>query len=80
MTSQTLHPQFKPALRTQWLQVFLGILICWYEWVLWYCALFVWLIIGTFLVNEQYFSLTTNQSTVLLAWLISQMKGAKAST
>ena len=28
-------------------------------------ALFVWLISRTFLANEQYFSLTINQSTVL---------------
>jgi len=30
-------------------------------------ALFVWLISRTFSANEQYFSLTTNQPTVLLA-------------
>ena len=31
------------------------------------CALFAWLISRTFSANEQYFSLTTNQSTVLSA-------------
>ena len=31
------------------------------------CALFVWLISRTFSANEQYFSLTINQTTVLSA-------------
>ena len=44
-------------------------------------ALFAWLISRTFLANEQYFSLTTNQPTILtvMAYQPSEQGSSKAN-